>query len=293
MGILGIILIIGVKNVTIVAIKILFVSISAGILGSILGLGGGIIVTPALTLLFGVDIQHAIGASLISVISTSSGAAIAYIRDGITNIRVGMFLEIATTVGAITGALIAGLISPQLLYIIFGLLLLYSALAMLKKTKEELPEEVPLHNVAKKLKLQGEYYDKALKKQVSYNVDNVYGGFGVMYGAGIISGLLGIGSGSFKVMAMDVFMKLPLKVSSATSNFMMGVTGAASAGIYLYRGDISPIISAPVAIGVLIGATIGAKIMQRLKSKTIRKIFIPVLMYVAIQMMAQGLGVKL
>jgi uncharacterized membrane protein YfcA len=279
--------------VTIVAIKILLVSISAGILGSILGLGGGIIVTPALTLLFGVDIQHAIGASLISVISTSSGAAIAYIRDGITNIRVGMFLEIATTVGAITGALIAGLISPNLLYIIFGVLLLYSALAMLKKTKEELPEEVPLHNVASKLKLQGEYYDKALKKQVSYNVDNVYGGFGVMYGAGVISGLLGIGSGSFKVMAMDVFMKLPLKVSSATSNFMMGVTGAASAGIYLYRGDISPIISAPVAIGVLIGATIGAKIMQRLKSKTIRKLFIPVLMYVALQMMAQGLGVKL
>ncbi|MDF2634918.1 MAG: hypothetical protein K0R78_1792 [Pelosinus sp.] len=278
---------------TIVAIKILLVSISAGILGSILGLGGGIIVTPALTLLFGVDIQHAIGASLISVISTSSGAAIAYIRDGITNIRVGMFLEIATTVGAITGALIAGLISPNLLYIIFGVLLLYSALAMLKKTKEELPEEVPLHNVASKLKLQGEYYDKALKKQVSYNVDNVYGGFGVMYGAGVISGLLGIGSGSFKVMAMDVFMKLPLKVSSATSNFMMGVTGAASAGIYLYRGDISPIISAPVAIGVLIGATIGAKIMQRLKSKTIRKLFIPVLMYVALQMMAQGLGVKL
>ncbi len=291
-AILGI-LVIGVRNVTIVAIKILLVSISAGVLGSILGLGGGIIVTPALTLLFGVDIQHAIGASLISVIATSSGAAVAYIKDGITNIRVGMFLEIATTVGAITGALIAGLISPKLLYIIFGLLLLYSALAMLKKTKEELPEEVPMHNVAKTLKLQGEYYDKALKKNVSYNVDNVYSGFGVMYGAGIISGLLGIGSGSFKVMAMDVFMKLPLKVSSATSNFMMGVTGAASAGIYLYRGDISPIISAPVAIGVLIGATIGAKIMQRLKSKTIRKLFIPVLMYVAIQMMAQGLGVKL
>lgn len=278
---------------TIVAIKILLVSISAGILGSILGLGGGIIVTPALTLLFGVDIQHAIGASLISVIATSSGAAIAYIRDGITNIRVGMFLEIATTVGAITGALIAGLISPNFLYIIFGLLLFYSALAMLKKTKEELPGEVPLHSVASKLRLQGEYYDKALKKNVTYNVDNVYSGFGVMYGAGVISGLLGIGSGSFKVMAMDVFMKLPLKVSSATSNFMMGVTGAASAGIYLFRGDINPIISAPVAIGVLIGATLGAKIMQRLKSKTIRKIFIPVLMYVAIQMMAQGLGVKL
>lgn len=190
-SLLSIILVVGVRKVTFVAIKILFVAISAGILGSILGLGGGIIVTPALTLLFGVDIQHAIGASLISVIATSSGAAIAYIRDGITNIRVGMFLEIATTVGAITGALIAGLISSKLLYIIFGLLLLYSALAMLKKTKEELPEEVPLHKVAERLKLQGEYYDKALKKKVSYNVDNVYGGFGVMYGAGIISGLLG------------------------------------------------------------------------------------------------------
>ncbi|MBP2643707.1 MAG: hypothetical protein H6Q67_1594 [Firmicutes bacterium] len=276
---------------TIVAIKILLISISAGVLGSILGLGGGIIVTPALTLLFGVDIPHAIGASLISVIATSSGAAIAYIRDGITNIRVGMFLEIATTIGAVTGAVIGGIISANVLYIIFGLLLLYSGLAMLKKTKEELPAEVPLHCVAGKLKLQGEYYDKNLKKQVFYNVDNVYGGFGVMYGAGVISGLLGIGSGSFKVMAMDVFMKLPLKVSSATSNFMMGVTAAASAGIYLFRGDINPMISAPVALGVLIGATLGARIMQRLKSKTIRKLFIPVILYVAIQMMAQGLGV--
>ena len=276
---------------TIVAIQILLISISAGVLGSILGLGGGMIVTPALTLLFGIDIPHAIGASLISVIATSSGAAIAYISDGITNIRVGMFLEIATTIGAITGAMIGGFISPNFLYIIFGLLLLYSALAMLKKTKEELPSEVPLHSVASKLKLQGEYYDKNLKKPVVYNVANVYDGFGVMYGAGVISGLLGIGSGSFKVMAMDVFMKLPLKVSSATSNFMMGVTAAASAGIYLFRGDINPLISAPVALGVLIGATIGARIMQHLKSKTIRKLFIPVLMYVAIQMITQGLGV--
>lgn len=278
---------------TIFAIKILLISISAGVLGSILGLGGGMIVTPALTLLFGIDIPHAIGASLISVIATSSGAAIAYIHDGITNIRVGMFLEIATTIGAITGAMIGGIISPNFLYIIFGLLILYSALAMLKKTKEELPAEVSLDKVASKLKLQGEYYDKNLKKQVAYNVTNVYNGFGVMYGAGVISGLLGIGSGSFKVMAMDVFMKLPLKVSSATSNFMMGVTAAASAGIYLFRGDINPLISAPVALGVLLGATVGARIMQHLKSKTIRKLFIPVLLYVAIQMMAQGLGVAL
>lgn len=278
---------------TIIALKILLISMSAGIMGSILGLGGGIIVTPALTFLFGVDIQHAIGASLISVIATSSGAAIAYIRDGITNIRVGMFLEIATTVGAITGAIIGGIIAPSLLYSIFGIFLIYSAVLMLKKVKQELPGEVPLHPMAKTLKLQGEYYDKALEKHVFYNADNVYSGFGVMYGAGVISGLLGIGSGSFKVMAMDLFMKLPLKVSSATSNFMMGVTGAASAAIYLYRGDIDPLISAPVALGVLLGSTIGARIMQKLKSKTIRKLFIPILMYIGLQMILQGLGVKL
>ena len=276
----------------IVALKILLIAILAGIMGSILGLGGGIIMTPALTFLFGVDIQYAIGASLISVIATSSGAAIAYIRDGITNIRVGMFLEIATTVGAITGAIIGGLIAPNVLYFIFGVFIIYSAILMLKKVKQELPGEVIEHPMAKTLNLQGEYYDKALNKQVSYKAANVFSGFGVMYGAGVISGLLGIGSGSFKVMAMDVFMKLPLKVSSATSNFMMGVTGAASAAIYIYRGDIDPVISAPVALGVLIGSTIGARLMQKLKSKTIRKLFIPILLYVGLQMMLQGLGVK-
>nr|WP_018755680.1 sulfite exporter TauE/SafE family protein [Paenibacillus terrigena] len=274
-------------------IEIFGIAILAGIVGSVLGLGGGIVVTPALTMLFGVDIKHAIGASIISVIATSSGSAIAYIRDRITNLRVGMFLEVATTVGAITGAFIGGLMAPSVLYIIFGVLLMYSAYAMLKKTKQELPQEVPLHPVAARLNLQGEYYDKALQKSVSYNVDRVYSGFGVMYGAGVISGLLGIGSGSFKVMAMDVFMKLPLKVSSATSNFMMGVTGAASAGVYLFRGEINPFYAAPVALGVLIGATVGARIMQRMKSRTIRKIFIPVMAYVAIQMILQGLGIKL
>jgi uncharacterized protein len=273
---------------TALALQILLLSIVAGVFGSILGLGGGIIITPALTLLFGIDIKYAIGASIVSVIATSSGAAVAYIRDKITNIRIGMFLEIATTIGAITGAFISGLISPKYLYIIFGLLLLYSALAMLKKRGQELPGNVVPHPIANKLKLNGQYYDKVLKKDVSYNVTGVYGGFGMMYVAGVISGLLGIGSGIFKVMAMDLFMKLPLKVSSATSNFMIGVTAAASAGVYLLRGDIDPKIAAPVALGVLIGATIGTKIMQNLKSKTIRMIFIPVLAFVSIQMIFKG-----
>ena len=276
-----------------VAFQIFLLSVTAGVFGSILGLGGGIIITPALTLLFGIDIRYAIGASIVSVIATSSGAAVAYVRDKITNMRIGMFLEIATTIGAITGAFISGFIDTKYLYIIFGVLLLYSALAMLKKKNQELPEGVIAHPLANKLKLNGEYHDKVLNKNISYNVTGVYGGFGMMYVAGIISGLLGIGSGIFKVMAMDLFMKLPLKVSSATSNFMIGVTAAASAGVYLLRGDIDPKIAAPVALGVLIGATIGTKIMQRLKSKTIRLIFIPVLAFVSIQMIIKGLGVKL
>lgn len=272
------------------SLQIFLVSIIAGILGSILGLGGGIIIIPALTLMFQVDIKYAIGASIIAVIATSSGAAVAYIRDKITNIRIGMFLEIATTVGAITGAFIGGFLSPKYLFIIFSVLMFYSTLMMIKKAGSELPQNVVQDPLADKLKLNGEYYDKALKKDVKYNVSGVKSGFGVMYAAGIMSGLLGIGSGSFKVMAMDVFMKLPMKVSSSTSNFMIGVTAAASAGVYLVRGDIRPDIAGPVALGVLVGATLGAKIMQYLKSKTIRMIFIPVLLYVAIQMFMRGIG---
>ncbi|GFZ30358.1 UPF0721 transmembrane protein [Clostridium zeae] len=273
-----------------IVIKILIISILAGIFGSILGLGGGIIITPVLTLMFGIDIKYAIGASIVSVIATSSGAAVAYVRDKITNIRIGMFLEIATTIGAITGAFISGFVNPKYLYVVFGVLLLYSALAMLKKKGQELPDDIITHPMAVKLRLNGEYHDKALNKDISYNVAGVYGGFGMMYVAGVISGLLGIGSGIFKVMAMDLFMKLPLKVSSATSNFMIGVTAAASAGVYLIRGDIDPKLAAPVALGVLVGATIGTKIMQNIKSKTIRLIFIPVLGYVSIQMIVKGFG---
>ncbi|MBA3926710.1 sulfite exporter TauE/SafE family protein [Listeria sp. FSL L7-1582] len=269
---------------------LLLIAIFAGVLGSVLGLGGGIIVTPALTLLFGIDIKYAIGASIISVIATSSGSAIAYIKDRITNLRVGMFLEIATTLGAITGAFVGGLLSATALYMIFGFLLLYSAITMIKKVGSEFPTNVKPDPIATKLRLHDSYYDKALRQQIDYQVANVPAGFGVMYGAGIASGLLGIGSGAFKVMALDVFMKMPLKVSSATSNLMMGVTAAASATVYLFRGDIDPMIAGPVAIGVLIGATIGTRIMQRLKSKVIRLVFIPVLIYVALQMILEGLG---
>lgn len=271
-----------------ITVEILLISVFAGFIGSLLGLGGGIIITPALTLLLGIDIKYAIGASIVSVIATSSGSAIAYLRDKITNVRAGMFLEIATTTGALTGAVIAGLVSTRYLYLIFGFLLLYSAVNMFKKRNQELPQKFPENPMSDKLKLNGSYYDKALGQTVDYHVTGIYGGFGMMYAAGIISGLLGIGSGVFKVMAMDSFMKLPMKVSTATSNFMIGVTAAASAGIYLTRGNIDPKIAAPVALGVLLGAAVGTKVMQRLKSTTLRLVFIPVLLYVSVEMIMKG-----
>jgi len=270
------------------ACYVTLISVVAGIVGSVLGLGGGIIVTPALTLIFGIDIRLAIGASLISVIATSSGSAIAYLRDRIANVRIGMLLEVGTTTGGICGALLGSILSPRLILISFGAFLMYSGVMMARKIKQELPKPHPAHPLATKLKLNGSYFDKQAKKTIDYNVDKPQGAFAVMLGAGVLSGLLGIGSGAFKVMAMDIFMKLPIKVSSATSNFMMGATAAASASIYMMHGKIDPRIAGPVAIGVLAGSTIGARIMPRLKNATIRKIFVPVIVYVSISMIVKG-----
>ncbi|MGB9792447.1 MAG: sulfite exporter TauE/SafE family protein, partial [Thermacetogeniaceae bacterium] len=193
------------------ALLIFGVSAAAGLLGSILGLGGGIIIIPALTLLFKVDIRHAIGASAVSVIATSCGAAASYLRDRITNIRIGMFLEVATTTGALTGAYLGGLVSPRFLYIVFALMMGYSALAMFKRRNVEVPQGVPPHPLARRLRLEGSYYDQALGKEVEYEASGVLGGFGIMYLAGVVSGLLGLGSGVLKVAAMDIVMKLPMK----------------------------------------------------------------------------------
>jgi len=268
------------------------VATGAGIFGALLGLGGGVILVPALTLVLGIDIHYAIGASIVSVIATSSGAAAAYLRDGVTNMRVGMVLETATTTGAIVGAFIAGYISSPGLFLIFSLVLIYSAYAMYRRRHTELPTGVAMGALANFLNLGGSYYDTALNRLVEYNVRGVRYGLPLMFIAGGVSGLLGIGSGILKVPAMDIAMKLPLKVSTATSNFMIGVTAAASAGVYFYRGDINPFIAAPVAMGVLIGATIGTRIMMRTHSTLIRRIFVGVLVLVALQMMARGLGLR-
>ena len=277
-------------------IQFMIIAVLAGFLGSLVGLGGGIIITPALTILFGIDIKYAIGASIVAVIATSSGSAIAFVKDRVSNMRVGMLLEVFTTAGGVVGALMAGIFSSKLLYIFFSLILLNSFYGMLKKTglitkvkKEE--DKVENDKYADKYKLNSTYYDKATGETVKYNVTNVPQGSLVMFGAGFASGLLGIGSGAFKVVALDTYMKLPIKVSTATSNFMMGVTATASALIYFFNGTINPVVAAPIAIGTLIGSRTGAKVMQRLDAKYIRYIFLPILLFTIINMFLKGLGV--
>ena len=277
-------------------LQFMLIAVFAGFLGSLVGLGGGIIITPALTILFGFDIKYAIGASIVAVIATSSGSAIAFVKDHVSNMRVGMLLEVFTTAGGVVGALMAGVFSSKLLYIFFSLILLNSFYGMLKKTglitklkKEE--EKVENDKYADKYKLNSTYYDKATGKTVKYNVTNVPQGSLVMFGAGFASGLLGIGSGAFKVVALDTYMKLPIKVSTATSNFMMGVTATASALIYFFNGTINPAIAAPIALGTLIGSRTGAKVMQRLDAKYIRYIFLPILLFTIVNMFLKGVGV--
>jgi uncharacterized membrane protein YfcA len=279
-------------SVIIFLVETFGVSIGAGLFGALLGLGGGVILVPVLTLVLGIDIHYAIGASIVSVIATSSGAAAAYLRDGVTNIRVGMFLEIATTTGAIVGALIAGYIGGAGLFIVFGVVLTYSAYAMFRRRDAELPTGVEMGPLANFLHLGSAYYDSALNRLVEYNVRGARYGLPLMFVAGAVSGLLGIGSGVLKVPAMDLAMKLPLKVSTATSNFMIGVTAAASAGVYFIRGDVNPFIAAPVAMGVLIGATVGTRLMMRTRSTQIRRVFVVVLVFVALQMLVKGFGIS-
>lgn len=266
-------------------------ALAAGLLGALAGLGGGILIVPLLTLVFHLPIYFAIGASLISVIGTSSGAAAAYVRDHITNMRVGMFLELATTIGAVSGAFVATLLAPGMLAVIFGGILFLSVVPLVFRIGEEIPHGVKNDRLANWFRLSGTYPDRYLGRNIAYQVTRTPFGLALMYIAGLISGLLGIGSGPFKVLALDTLMKLPLKVSTTTSNFMIGVTAAASAGIYFSRGDIPSLVAAPVALGVLCGALLGARILPRLSTKSLRLIFVPVIIISALEMTLHGLGV--
>ena len=273
-------------------VALLFVTaLLAGGVGAVLGLGGGILLVPLLTMFFGVNLHYAMGASLVSVIATSSGAAAAYLRRGMSNIRIGLFLVMATTGGAVVGATLTGIMPTRALELILGLALGYSAYTTIRMLNIELPPDLPVDPLALRFDLQGTYYDARLGQEVKYHAVRVRLGFAAMFAAGVLSGLLGIGSGAFKVLAMDYVMRLPMKVSTATSNFMIGITAAASAGVYFSRGDIHPLIAAPVAVGVLVGASVGTIVMARLRNATLRKVFLPVILYLAGAMILRGLGV--
>jgi uncharacterized membrane protein YfcA len=262
-------------------------SFVAGLLGSLTGLGGGVVLVPLLTLFFKVDLRYAVGASLVSVIATSSGAAAAYVKEGISNIRIGMFLEIATTLGALLGAFLAARVSTAAIATVFGLTLLYSAYLSarprVKLTSDDLPD--PL---ATRLRLNGSFPTSEGIRH--YYVHRVPLGFSLMFGAGTLSGLLGIGSGAVKVLAMDQAMRIPFKVSTTTSNFMIGVTAAASAGIYLHRGYIDPGLAMPVMLGVLAGSLLGARILLKAETRWLRLIFSAIILLLGAQMLYNGLA---
>jgi len=265
-------------------------SFAAGLLGALTGLGGAVVLIPLLTLVFHVDLRYAIGASLISVIATSSGAAAAYVREGISNVRIGMFLEVATTFGAVLGAFLATRVPTHALAIVFGCVLIYSA--WLSRSQKPHPLERSAPNPwSDRLRLSGSYPVAGCGTEdgkVSYEVDRIGWGFGMMFGAGTLSGLLGIGSGAVKVLAMDKVMRIPFKVSTTTSNFMIGVTAAASAGIYLGRGYVDPGLAFPVMLGVLAGSLIGAKVLMRAKVSWLRAVFAVVIFGLGVEMIVNG-----
>jgi len=263
---------------------VLLTSVLAGLLGALTGLGGGVVIVPVLVLLFHIDLRYAIGASLVSVIATSSGAAVSYVREGFSNVRIGMFLEVATTLGALGGAYLTTRISTPAIGIIFGLTLIYSAWSSFRDKQDHL-DPTP-DALAGKLKLSGDY--PTGNGRQAYIAQNVPAGFGIMFVAGVLSGLLGIGSGAVKVLAMDHAMKLPFKVSTTTSNFMIGVTAAASAGVYLGRGYVAPGLAAPVMLGVLAGSLAGARLLVRIRVPILRMVFAVVIVALGVEMIYSG-----
>ena len=259
-------------------------SAAAGFLGALTGLGGGMVIVPLLTLGLGVDIRYAIGASLVAVIATSSGAAASFLRQGYANIRAGMLLEVATASGALVGAGLTGILPASAIAMIFGLVLLASALTATSSSAVENAEKGD--KLCESLHLNNTYPSEG--RSVDYGVRRLPAGFALMAGAGALSGLLGIGSGAVKVLAMDRVMRFPFKVSTTTSNFMIGVTAAASGGVYLSRGYIDPGLAMPVTLGVLGGAMAGSKFLMRAPVGLLRNVFRGVLLLLAVQMIWNG-----
>jgi uncharacterized membrane protein YfcA len=277
-------------------LEIFLVSIAAGVIGALFGLGGGILIIPFLTLVEGVPVQFAIGASLVSVVATSSASAATYVQDHLTNLRLGMFLETGTVAGALTGAYVAIYFqgpNEWILFILFGTMLLYAAAVMISERRIDFPSGVTPDRVARTLKLGGEYTDQSTGKVVKYEVTRTPQTLSISYLAGIVSGLLGVGGGVIKVPTMNLVSRIPVKVASATSNLMIGVTAAASASVYFLRGEVHPLLAAPLMIGVVAGAAVGTRLLRRTPPTRVKVLFAVLLAFVALNMILRGLNVRI
>ncbi len=276
--------------------EILLVSVAAGVVGALFGLGGGILIIPFLTLVEGVPVQLAVGASIVSVVATSSASAATYVQDHLTDLRLGMFLETGTVAGALTGAYVAPHFQGSnewILYILFGAMLLYASAAMVSQRRIDVPEGVQPDRLANSLKLGGTYSDKSTGTPVKYDVTGTPRTLGISYVAGIVSALLGVGGGVIQVPTMNLVSKVPVKVASATSNFMIGVTAAASGSIYFLRGDVHPLLTAPLMIGVVAGAAVGTRLLGRTPPTRVKVFFAILLVFVATNMVLRGIGIQI
>jgi len=275
-------------------VLLVLVAIAAGLVGSLTGLGGGVVVIPILAIFFGASIPIAIGTGFVTILATSSATGAAYVRDRLSDIRIGMFLEIATVPGALIGATATVLIThanlDAALFVALGIVLFAIIPGSLARRHIELPPPMPQDARSQYLGLTGEYHDNALSTAVRYQAARTSPALGVMFGAGMVSGMFGIGGGVFKVLALERFLNLPMKVATATSNFMIGVTAAAGAGVMLAAGYVNPIVAAPVAIGTAFGAFLGSRLLPNLRNRTVRLVFLPVIAALAIEMILRGLG---
>jgi uncharacterized membrane protein YfcA len=271
------------------------VSMAASAVGGMLGMASGIFIVPLLTVFGHIEIHTAVGASIVSVIACSCGGAAPFLKNRLTNIRLAIVLEIATTTGALTGVLLAGIVPVSYLYLLFAVILFLSAHQMLARRRNPVVASAPApaSNWSDALELDSRYHDWELGREITYRVHRVALGMVLMYGAGLISALLGIGSGVLKIPAMDTAMRLPFKVSSATSNFMIGVTAAASAAVYFMRGSIVTEVAGPVAFGSVLGAMVGGRILLHVPNDKLRLLFVVVLVVLGVQMLLIVFGVHL
>jgi uncharacterized membrane protein YfcA len=269
-------------------------SVAAGLVGALVGMGGGVVVIPALVILFGVPIPEAIGTGAITILATSTTTGSAYIRDRLSDLRIGMFLEIATVPGALLGATLTVFLAranlTDALLVALGIVLLVVLPGNLARRNEELPPSGTPDARSRALHLSGGYVDRATGQSVTYQAADTSPALGVMFGAGFVSGMFGIGGGVFKVFALEKYLRVPMKVATATSNFMIGVTAAAGAGILFAAGFINPILAAPVAVGTAAGAYVGSRVLPGLRNRTIRWIFIPVVVALAVETILRGVG---